>query len=195
MYSCIGATAFALVLSIRAASGGGSGRFFDEEVIASIDGVVGAGNYSRYTFSEKENSRLVLTTIAGDADLYVSDIHSEPTFDFENHELSSITCGLDTVDLPPSLKRPVNIAVYGHPRYEGSRFRLEVIYKGEEYDPFLIMNDDGEKAKETRKAKERHREQSHHAESDEEYDYEGSLTMTIFSILKQVLIILLDVLV
>ena len=63
MYSCIGTTAFALVLSIRAASGGGSGRFFDEEVIASIDGVVGAGNYSRYTFSEKENSRLVLTTM------------------------------------------------------------------------------------------------------------------------------------
>ena len=62
MYSCIGATAFALVLSIRAANGG-SDRFFDEEVIASIYGVVGAGNYSRYTFSERENSRLVLTTM------------------------------------------------------------------------------------------------------------------------------------
>ena len=47
----------------------------------------------------------------------MSDVHSEPTFDFEKHELSSITCGLDTVDLPPSLKRPVNIAVYGHPRF------------------------------------------------------------------------------
>merc|ERR1711879_547479 len=113
----------------------------------------------------------------------------------ENHELSSITCGLDTVDLPPSLKRPVNIAVYGHPRYEGSRFRLEVIYKGEEYDPFLIMNEDGEKAKETRKAKERKSEPNRHAESDEEYEFEGSLTMTIFNIMKQVLIILLDVLV
>jgi len=133
-------------------------------------------------------------TIAGDADLYVSDVHSEPTFDFDNHELSSFTCGLDTVDLPTFLKRPVNIAVYGHPRHEGSRFRLEVIYKGEEYDPFLILSDDGEKAKETRKAKERNREENH-AEDDEESDYEGSLTMTIFSILKQVLIILLEVLV
>ena len=56
-------------------------------------------------------------------------------------------------------------------RHEGSRFRLEVIYKGEEYDPFLILSDDGEKA-ESRKAKERNREQSHHAEDDEEYDYE-----------------------
>ena len=46
----------------------------------------------------------------------MSDVHSEPTFDFENHELSSITCGVDMVDLPTSLKRPVNIAVYGHPR-------------------------------------------------------------------------------
>ena len=36
------------------------------------------------------------------------------------------------------------------------------------------MDEDGEKAKETRKAKERNREQSHHAESDEEYDFEVS---------------------
>ena len=53
---------------------------------------------------------------AGDADLYVSDVHAEPTFDFERHEMSSITCGVDVIDLPTSLKRPVNIAVYGHPR-------------------------------------------------------------------------------
>ena len=57
-------------------------------------------------------------------------------------------------------------------RYEGSRFRLEVIYKGEEYDPFLIMNEDGEKAKETRKAKEWKSEPNRHAESDEEYEFE-----------------------
>ena len=62
MYSCIGATTFVLILSIEVSSGGG-GRYFDEEVIASIDGVVGAGNYSRYTFSEKENSQLILTTM------------------------------------------------------------------------------------------------------------------------------------
>ena len=61
MYSCIGATAFVLILSLKYASS--SGRYFDEEVIASIDGVVGAGNYSRYTFSERENSQLVLTTM------------------------------------------------------------------------------------------------------------------------------------
>ena len=57
-------------------------------------------------------------------------------------------------------------------RYEGSRFRLEVIYKGEEYDPFVIMDEDGEKAEETRKAKERKREPNHHTESDEDFDYE-----------------------
>jgi len=190
MYSCIGVAALVLVLSMKTASG--NGRYFEEEVIASIDGIVGAGNYSRYTFSEKENSQLVLTTIAGDADLYVSDVHSEPTFDFENHELSSITCGVDMVDLPTSLKRPVNIAVYGHPRYEASRFRLEVIYMGEVFDPFVIP-DDAPKAKETRKAGERDRERGHHAEREEEA--EGSLTMTIFSVLKQVIIILLEVLV
>lgn len=61
MYSCIGVAALVLVLSMKTASG--NGRYFEEEVIASIDGIVGAGNYSRYTFSEKENSQLVLTTM------------------------------------------------------------------------------------------------------------------------------------
>ena len=50
-----------LILSITAASG--SGRYSDEEVIASIDGIVPGGNYTRYTFSEKDNSQLVLTTM------------------------------------------------------------------------------------------------------------------------------------
>ena len=92
---------------------------------------------------------------------------------------------------------------------------------GEVYDPFEITDDEGSKAKETWKAKESYsRERSHQAEEGE-YDaevrnllcllvpnticsatlihenpiFQGSLTMTIFSILKQVLIILLEVLV
>jgi hypothetical protein len=54
----------------------------------------------------------------GDADLFVSDIHAEPTYDFDNHELTSGTCGLDVVYLTKDLQRPINIAVYGNPRYE-----------------------------------------------------------------------------
>ncbi len=57
----------------------------------------------------------------GDADLYVSDVHTNPTFEFEEHVSSSATCGVDTVALPPTMGRPINIAVYGYPRYEVRR--------------------------------------------------------------------------
>ena len=36
----------------------------------------------------------------------------------EDYALSSATCGVETVDIKPGFKRPINIAVYGHPAYE-----------------------------------------------------------------------------
>lgn len=54
----------------------------------------------------------------GDADLYLSTSKQHPTFDYGDHDLSSTTCGLDGILLPKSLKKPVYVGVYGHPRFE-----------------------------------------------------------------------------
>ena len=54
----------------------------------------------------------------GDADLYLSSETSEPTFDFLSHAASSVTCGLDQIDVPRDVPRPVHVAVYGHPKHE-----------------------------------------------------------------------------
>ena len=43
---------------------------------------------------------------------------SNPSFMPENYALSSASCGVETIDIESSFKRPINIAVYGHPFYE-----------------------------------------------------------------------------
>merc|ERR1719422_3039774 len=81
---------------------------------------------------------MVLTSHTGDADLYIADVTNErPTFMFDEHLLSSTTCGVDVVDIPPSFARPVHIGVYGHPNYLLSSYTLEgVIVEDEEFDHF-----------------------------------------------------------
>ena len=44
--------------------------------------------------------------------------NSNPTFMPEDYAYSSATCGDERIDIKSSFKRPVNIAVYGHPFYE-----------------------------------------------------------------------------
>jgi len=104
----------------------------------SVSDVVEEGNYTYYTLKQLGNLLLVLTTLEGDADLYVSgNDQEEPTFMFDAHYLASTTCGDDFVSLPYHLQRPVHIGVYGHPRYPISAFRLEVvIVENREFDPF-----------------------------------------------------------
>ena len=36
----------------------------------------------------------------------------------EEYAMSSASCGLEKIDIKRSFKRPINIAVYGHPYYE-----------------------------------------------------------------------------
>jgi len=54
----------------------------------------------------------------GDADLYISDTLDHPTFDYDSHSMSAWSCGIDKIDVPRTLPRPLHIAVYGHPRYD-----------------------------------------------------------------------------
>ena len=72
----------------------------------SVAGEVEQGNYTYYTLRQPGHLKLTLTSHLGDADMYVSGSELErPTFYFEEHELSSTTCGEDTVHISPSLTR------------------------------------------------------------------------------------------
>ncbi|XP_023229500.1 UPF0669 protein v1g209471-like [Centruroides sculpturatus] len=111
---------------------------FHEKLI----GKVGAGNYSYYTLSREGSITIILNTLQGDSDLYISDHTKQPTFEIENHNLQSVTCGLDRIDVPFEFKRPIIIGVYGHPSQDFSIYELEVIVDDspEEYKDYSTEN-------------------------------------------------------
>lgn len=98
---------------------------FGDELLNSFTATVGAGNYSYYKLKFPGEITLILTSMQGDADLYVSENESEP--DFENYDLKSATCGVDMTTVPTSFNRPTYIGVYGHIHSPFSEYRLTAI--------------------------------------------------------------------
>jgi len=76
------------------------------QLISSFQGLVGAGNSSYFTLHEDGRIKLEVTTVEGDADLYVCE--KQRKCDWSNYYLQSITYGLDEVVVEKALKRPVN---------------------------------------------------------------------------------------
>ena len=104
----------------------------------SLTGKVDAGNYTYYVLKYEGPIILELQTVDGDADLYVSDVLEHPTFELDEHSLSSWTCGIDTVFISKSFGRPINIGVYGHPRSSESRYILSAEFlPDDDSDPFI----------------------------------------------------------
>ncbi|XP_015906648.1 UPF0669 protein C6orf120 homolog [Parasteatoda tepidariorum] len=89
-------------------------------------GAVGGGNYSYYRLSHTGTVVLQLNSLEGDADLYVSSGNLKPTYDIENHEWQSTTCGTEHVRVASHYERPLTIAVYGHPSHEISLYELKI---------------------------------------------------------------------
>ena len=93
-------------------------------ILQTVTDVIGAGNYSYYKLKKQGSVRLSLTSLEGDADLYVASEVSQP--DYENYDLKSATCGLDIVDVAEDVVRPVGIGVYGHSSADISKFILDI---------------------------------------------------------------------
>ena len=92
---------------------------------------VGAGNFTYYKLTRPGNIKLVLETLSGDADIYVSESVLMP--DYENYDSKSATCGDDTVAITSEMNRPIGVAIYGHPRCASTHFTLKV-YTDEKLD-------------------------------------------------------------
>lgn len=67
----------------------------------------------------------------GDADLYISQYLSHPSYVLSEYCLHSASCGQDRIDIPSTFKRPIGVAVYGHILYPNSTYRLKVIVRDE----------------------------------------------------------------
>lgn len=100
----------------------------------SSDGEIGAENYSYFYLDELGNYKIQLISFDGDADLYLSDTSLKPTY--RDYKWQSLTYGVDEVILRNTVKRPITIAVYGHPYYPSSKYRLNVYLIEHEVDNF-----------------------------------------------------------
>ena len=98
------------------------GDHFQETLL----GTVGGGNYTYYWLPQPGTVILQLNSLKGDADLYVSSKNLKPTFDIENHELQSTTCGIEQIKVSSIYDRPLSIAVYGHPSHDISLYELKI---------------------------------------------------------------------
>jgi len=102
------------------------------------------GNYTYYKITEPGRVIVRLVSLEGDADLYISAEHTNPSFELDEHAFSSTTCGVDLVDIDQEVPRPLFVGVYGYPQFSISKYELTVtIYKySDPSDPFNNIGDD-----------------------------------------------------
>ena len=96
-----------------------------ERVLHSIVAEVGAGNITHYSLKQEGTVTLILDSIIGDADIYVSETNTKP--DYSDYDLQSTTCGHDIVTIPKEFNRPVGIGIFGHVYYPLSKYQLTVV--------------------------------------------------------------------
>ncbi|KAK7000076.1 UPF0669 protein [Biomphalaria glabrata] len=94
-------------------------------VIQTLEDEIGAENFTYYKLHRSGALRLELKSLLGDVDIYVSTEVQHP--DYSNYDLKSETCGLDVIQIPSTMSRPVYIALFGHPNYLLSKYRLSTL--------------------------------------------------------------------
>ncbi|KAE8601729.1 hypothetical protein XENTR_v10013774 [Xenopus tropicalis] len=145
-----------------------------------LQGQIGAGNYSYLRLNHEGTIILQVQSLKGDADIYVSSLTLNPTFD--DYELQSTTCGLDKITIAHHLSRPVGIGIYGHPSHMESEFELKVYYdRTVREDPFADASYDPE----VLEAKQRQQQQQTSLDSSQEE--ESVLRTILIGVLKIVL--------
>ncbi|XP_013195734.2 UPF0669 protein C6orf120 homolog [Amyelois transitella] len=97
----------------------------DKVLLDTVVGAVGAGNFSYWQLGHTGPLLVELTSLSGDADLYVSDT-VRPSFETDKNNFSSATCGPDMVNIPVDFPRPVGIGVFGHWSHILSEYSIQV---------------------------------------------------------------------
>ncbi|KAG8429599.1 hypothetical protein GDO86_009515 [Hymenochirus boettgeri] len=147
-----------------------------------VQGQIGAGNYSYLRLNHEGNIILKMQSLRGDADIYVSDVTLNPSFD--DYELQSATCGLDIITVPEHFNRPVGIGIYGHPSHSESEFEIKVYYdRTVQDDPFAGGSYDPE-------ALESNLKQQRQSSLESSQEEESMLQTILIGVLKIVLEIL-----
>ncbi|KAJ0169727.1 hypothetical protein K1T71_014333 [Dendrolimus kikuchii] len=97
----------------------------DKVLLDTVVGAVGAGNFSYWQLGHTGPLLVELTSLTGDADLYVSD-SLRPSYEVDRNNFSSVTCGHDMVHIPADFPRPIGIGVFGHWSHSLSSYSIQV---------------------------------------------------------------------
>ncbi|XP_037091117.1 UPF0669 protein C6orf120 homolog isoform X1 [Pollicipes pollicipes] len=135
-------------------------------LIQSIRGEVEAGNYTYYKLQWDGPVTVILETLRGDADLYVSETHLKPSFEPDQFDFSSATCGLDSVDIPRGCPRPLGVSVYGHPSATLSSYELRLVFRHPDYLDQFTLREHNDTEDELLRAL---RDRTGHSETHEEF--------------------------
>lgn len=99
--------------------------------LQSVVGDVVADNFTYFTLGYDGPISLILDSLEGDADLYISQFLLHPSYNTSEYCLHSATCGQDRVDIPSSFQRPIGVGVYGHVLHPSTTFQLTVVLRDE----------------------------------------------------------------
>jgi len=94
------------------------------KLLAQTAGAIEKDNFSYFYINSHGPIILNLTSLIGDADLYISDSNMYPTYHPESYTLHSATCGEDIIVVPESFESPIAVGVFGHA--ESSFYSLEI---------------------------------------------------------------------
>ncbi|XP_075989484.1 UPF0669 protein C6orf120 homolog [Anticarsia gemmatalis] len=97
----------------------------DKLLLDTVVGTVGAGNFSYWQLGHTGPLLVELTSLSGDADLYVSD-SVRPSYEVDKNNFSSATCGPDLIYIPADFPRPIGIGVFGHWSHSLSEYSIQV---------------------------------------------------------------------
>lgn len=97
----------------------------DKVLLDTVVGAVGAGNFSYWQLGHTGPLLVELTSLTGDADLYVAD-HLRPSYEIDRNNFSSTSCGHDIVNVAADFPRPIGIGIFGHWSHNLSKYSIQV---------------------------------------------------------------------
>ncbi|KAL5254845.1 hypothetical protein ACHWQZ_G014325 [Mnemiopsis leidyi] len=90
----------------------------------TLSGILEPSQYDFFVFSFNSPLTFVLSTHAGDADLYITQSSSNPTY--HDYDLLSATTGVEIIQIPESFSSPVRVGVFASAQYTNTSYSLEV---------------------------------------------------------------------
>ncbi|KHN85448.1 UPF0669 protein -like protein [Toxocara canis] len=157
--------------------------FGDQKVhLYFVRGELAPSNWSFFELKWEGRLRIILDSLSGDADLYLSYTTKRPGVGVQEHDMLSMTCGLDVLDVPQSAKRPVHLGVYGHPSKSETSYKMLFVMMEKQESEF---EDEVNIPPELIHSFETEQEQG---------DYPHSLRETMFTILRFMFEVLIEIL-